>query len=218
MSADGLIIGGQIPVLITTAITFGLTFILAAYLSKAYAKKRTANYLMWSLGLWVFVIGVLLEMVFALNIYTTALIDMYLFLVVILVELLALGSVSSVKSALVKKAYYAYTIIVTIFAAYTVIAQNPGNLMVNYVVAGNPPLMVIISSSLATFPAAIALIVLALRGYFKTKNRKLLSIVVGVIVVSIAGTLYIVQFPAFLYIAEFAGIVLLWFGFFTFGK
>jgi hypothetical protein len=52
--------------------------------------------------------------------------------------------------------------------------------------------------------------------YRKTRNKKLLSIIAGVIVVSIAGTLYIVAFPAFLYYAELAGIALLWLGFVDF--
>jgi hypothetical protein len=36
------------------------------------------------------------------------------------------------------------------------------------------------------------------------------------VVVSVAGSLYLVQFPAFLYYSEFIGILLLWLGFFDF--
>ncbi len=46
-----------------------------------------------------------------------------------------------------------------------------------------------------------------------TASKKMLSIIAGVIIVSIAGSLYIVHFPAFLYYSEFIGISLLWFGF-----
>jgi hypothetical protein len=67
-----------------------------------------------------------------------------------------------------------------------------------------------------TFPAAIILILIAALSYRKTRNPKLISIIIGVVVVSVAGTLYIVQFPAFLYYAEFIGILLLWIGFVDF--
>ena len=46
----------------------------------------------------------------------------------------------------------------------------------------------------------------------------MLSIIAGVVVVSIAGGLYIAAVPVFLYYSEFVGIILLWFGFFSFKK
>jgi hypothetical protein len=214
----GLIIQGQLPVLVATVVISVLTVVLAAYLTKAYLKRRTTNYLFWALGLWVFAVSTVLEIVYAAGTYNAPLIDAYLVLVVILVELLALGSITSVKRSWIRKAYYAYVVAITLFTAYSVIATNSGKLLRDYVVAANPPLLVIVASSLATFPAAIVLIVMAIKGYLATKNVKLLSIIAGVIIVSIAGTLYIVSFPAFLYISEFLGILLLWFGFFSFGK
>ena len=53
--------------------------------------------------------------------------------------------------------------------------------------------------------------------YKRTRSKKMLSIIAGVIVVSIAGTLYIASFPEFLYFSEFIGILLLWAGFFDAG-
>ena len=90
--------------------------------------------------------------------------------------------------------------------------------MQNYVVAGAPPISVIVTSSIATFPAAIVIIWVAAASYIQKRNVKMLSIIAGVIVVSIAGTLYIASFPAFLYYSEFFGILLLWLGFFDFSK
>ena len=203
----------QSAVLVTTIIVFALSAALAFLLTRKYAKNRGRAYLFWSLGLWVFAIGILLEVVFALNVYSPFLADAYLLLVVVLVELLAMGSMELVKTKLLRQAFIVFVVLATSYTAYTLITVNVGNIIVDYVVAGQLPLSVVISSSIATFTAAVVLVVVALKGFIKTKSRKLLSIVAGVIVVSIAGTLYIVQYPAFLYIAEFVGILLLWFGF-----
>ncbi len=73
--------------------------------------------------------------------------------------------------------------------------------------------MVVVSSSFVSFPAAFFIILIAALSYKKSRNIKLLSIIAGVIVVSIAGTLYIAAIPVFLYYAEFIGILLLWIGF-----
>ena len=203
----------QSAVLATTIIVFALSTALAFLLTRKYAKNRSRAYLFWSLGLWVFAIGMLLEVVFALNVYSQFLSDAYLLLVVVLVELLALGSMELVKTKQLRQAFIVFVVLATLYTAYTLITGNVGNIIVDYVVAGQLPLPVVISSSIATFAAAIVLVVVALKSFVKTKSMKLLSIVAGVIVVSIAGTLYIVQYPAFLYIAEFIGILMLWFGF-----
>ena len=87
--------------------------------------------------------------------------------------------------------------------------------MVNYVAWGVPPLLVTIFSTLITIPASAVLLVVAIKSYLKTKNKKMLSIIAGVVFVVIAGTLYIVSFPSLLYISEFVGILLLWYGFYS---
>ncbi|MGD0511551.1 MAG: hypothetical protein ABSA33_06990, partial [Candidatus Micrarchaeaceae archaeon] len=97
----------------------------------------------------------------------------------------------------------------------SLVATKVTNFIVNYIAYGNPPLLVIYSSSIVTFPAAAILITVALKSYLKTKSYRMLSIIIGVVIVSIAGTLYIVQFPSLLYAAEFIGILLLWVGFYS---
>ncbi|MDE1870492.1 MAG: hypothetical protein KGH71_05965, partial [Candidatus Micrarchaeota archaeon] len=69
-----------------------------------------------------------------------------------------------------------------------------------------------------TFPAATVLVIVAAMGYRRTRSLKMVSIIAGVVVVSVAGTLYIASFPSFLYYAEFAGMLLLWMGFYDFRR
>lgn len=203
---------------ISTLVIFGLTLILAAFLTKRYTKSRTINYLFWGLGLWFFAVGVILETIFAAGVYNEILIGLYLFIVALLVNLLALGSIQQVQIRNARLAYYVYTIITLFVLALSLAFTTIGNLLKQHVVAGLLPLLPTITSSFITFPAAIIIVWTAAGAYLKTKNLKLLSIIAGVVVVSAAGGLYIAAFPVFLYYSEFIGIVLLWYGFFGTGK
>ncbi len=207
------ILSSKIVAEITTLIVLILSAGLSVTITMRYVKSRRTNLLFWSSGLWVFTAGVLLELAFAAGIYSALLGRVYLFLVAVLVELLALGSIQFARSITVKRAYYLFVLVSTLFIAYSLASTNIGNIIVNYIVAGVIPITIVIASSLITFPAAIILVLFAYKSYRVTKNRRLLSIIAGVVVVSVAGGLYIVQYPAFLYIAELIGIAMLWYGF-----
>ncbi len=197
----------------STIVILLLTLGLAVKMSNKYFRTRQQPLLLWSTGIWIFAISVAIEVLFAFSVYSQVLAKLYLLLVALIVEFLAFGSVSMLKSKKISLAYYSYSLLTTIILAYALIIGSLGNILVNYIVYGILPLSVVIASSIITFPAAIIIIVLALKTYFKQKKPKMISIVLGVIVVSIAGTLYVVQVPAFLYYSEFIGILLLWYGF-----
>lgn len=205
-----------IEVVVSTSIIMILSAILAILLTIDYARKRTKSLAMWSSGMWAFTASVALEIVFSAGIYGSLLIKSYMFLVAFLVELLAMGSMFLLKNRKAETAYILYSVIVTVFLGVELAVSNLGNIVVNGVVYGVLPMGVIIGSSLLTFPAAVLLVVISIVSYMKTRGPKLLSIIAGVIVVSVAGTLYIAAFPAFLYFAEFIGILLLWLGFVDF--
>jgi hypothetical protein len=190
-----------------------LTAALASLITRRYASSRQPQYAFWGVGLWLFAFGVLLEALFAIGVYDTAMAVAYFLSVALLVEFLAMGSVSMTKSKKAKYAYAAYSALAGVAVLYSLISSHLGNVVVNHVVFGVLPISVVASSSAATFPAAVILIALAARSYIKRKSSKMLSIIAGVVVVSIAGTLYIAEFPAFLYYSEFIGILLLWLGF-----
>jgi hypothetical protein len=204
----------QLTTVVSTLVIFILSAILAAHLLGRYRRRAGKSYLFWSAGVWVFAVSAFLETLFALNVYNALLMDTYLFLVVLLVELLGLGSVQLVESLSAKRAYYAFFAITLVATLYSVYSSKPVDLVTDYVVALPPPLLVTVTSTIGTTIAAAAILIIAVMGYRKTKNKKLLSIITGVVVVSIAGFLYIAAFPALLYYAEFVGVLLLWFGFF----
>jgi hypothetical protein len=209
-------LGGQQVVEFSTALTFVLAAILSASLTQNYFQRRSKSYMFWSIGLWLFALSVLEEFLFSSGYYGEALIRSYLGIAVILVEFLALGSIQFVKSSKLKTVYYIFSVAATVALGYFLGTETIGNILDNYVVYGTIPLSIVTVSSIITFPAVIVLIVTAAFSYRRTKNPKMLSIIVGVVITAIAGSLYITQFPAFLYYSEFIGILLLWLGFFNF--
>ena len=207
------IFASQAFVEFSTLLILVLTLGLAIIMSYRYVRKHSKPLLYWSTGMWFFVIGVFLEVIFAFGIYSEFLIALYLFVVVMVVESLAIGSMQMIKSIKLKSSYYLYSIITTVLLAYSLYASNIGNVITNHIVFGALPIFIVITSSIVTFPAAAILIAIAAISYLHRHSAKMLSIIAGVVVVSIAGTLYIAAIPAFLYYSEFIGILLLWLGF-----
>lgn len=207
------ILASQAFVEFSTLLILVLTFGLAMIMSYRYARKRSKSLLYWSAGMWFFVIGVLLEAIFAFGAYSSFLIALYLFVVAMVVESLAIGSMQLIKSGKLRTAYYIYSAIAAILLVYSLYATNIGNVITNHIVFGMLPAFVVVTSSIVTFPAAAILIAIAAISYRNRHSAKMLSIIAGVLVVSVAGTLYIAAIPSFLYYAEFIGILLLWLGF-----
>jgi hypothetical protein len=203
----------QILVVFSTIFISAATFLLARKLIVKYAKTRVSSYLLWGIGMWLFGLAAFLEAEFALGIYSAALIDFYLFIVVVLVQFLSFGSVELVKTMSYRKAYYAFSIAIAALVLLSVAFTAPGDLMQNYVVTGAPGLAVIITSTIATSAASVVLVVTAVKSYIAKRNPRMLSIIAGVVIVAAAGSFYIAAVPEFLYYSEFIGMVLLWLGF-----
>lgn len=208
----------QVMVGATLLIVLFLSVLLSLYMTANHIRNSSRSALFWSIGLWLFVVGIIEEIVFASGFYSPVLIKSYLFIVAVLVAFLAMGSLQLLPSRFMKNAYYTYSAATSGFLVYALIVSSIGNIITTNVVFGPLPIIVTIASVFVTFPAAIILVVTAAITYRKTSSAKMLSIIAGVIIVSVAGTLYIVSFPAFLYISEFIGVLLLWLGFYTFRK
>jgi hypothetical protein len=202
-------------VIVSTLVITLLSAWLAVLLYSNYREKKNLSYVFWSAGLAFFAIGTLLEALFAYGIYSQLLAKFYLFVVAILVVLLGEGSALALRNKIVTYAFTMFAVAASLFTLYALAVSTIGNIIVNYVVYGSLPIYVVIASSVATFPAVIMIIAAAVISYRHTHNVKMLSIIAGVIIVSIAGTLYIVQFPVLLYYAEAIGIALLWLGFYS---
>ena len=195
-----------------TSIVFILSLGLTVVMGMKAAKVRSKSLQFWFSGMAVFTLSVLLEIIFAIGYYPALLLKSYLFLVAAIVELLALGSVSLAGNGKYTTSYGIYVLLTSIFLVYTLASGILGKMIISHVFFGALPIMVTVASSLITFPAAVIILVKAALDYRKGHSPNMISIIIGVIVVSVAGTLYITGFPSFLYLAEFIGIFLLWFG------
>ena len=205
-----------VSVLIATLFIFLASSLLSALLTMNFFRKSVSSYIYWSTGMWLFALASFLEILFSAGMYNIPLIDIYLFSVAVLVQLLSLGSLALTRKDSIFRVYAGYSIASDILLSVTLVVYPVGYVLTNGVVFGLLPLFVTIVSSIITFPAAVILIVVGALSYRTGKDTRMLSIIVGTIVVSIAGTLYIAAYPAFLYYAEFIGIVLLWLGFVDF--
>ena len=203
----------QIATLGVTSATFVLSLVLALAMTLKARKSQQSSQFFWAIGLWIFAATVLIEIAFAAGFYSGIAEKAYLALVALLVEVLALGSMQLVKSKALRFSYYAFFVLSTGYLFYGTAASAIGNLLSNYIMSGVPPLAVTVGSALVTVPATIILIAISAISFARTKRKKMLSIIAGVALVAVAGTLYIAQFPSLLYIAEFVGILLLWIGF-----
>lgn len=196
-----------------TSVVFVLSLGLTVVMGIKAAKVKSRSLEFWFGGMVVFSLSVLLEIIFAIGFYPALLLRSYLFLVAAIVELLALGSVSLTGNGKYSISYGIYAVITSVFLIYTLASGALGKMIVSHVFFGALPILVTVASSLITFPAAVIILVKAALDYRRGHSPNMISIIAGVIVVSVAGTLYITGFPSFLYLAEFIGIFLLWFGF-----
>ncbi|MGC8505453.1 MAG: hypothetical protein ACP5NK_01925 [Thermoplasmata archaeon] len=203
-------------VLIATIFIFLASALLSVLLTLNFFRKSLISYIYWSAGMWLFALASFLEILFSVGIYSIPLIDIYLFSVAVLVQLLSLGSLGLLKRDSILRAYAGYSVAADVVLILSLAFFPVGNILTNGVVFGLLPLLVTIASSIITFPAAVILIIVGALSYRTGRDIRMLSIIAGTIVVSIAGTLYIAAYPAFLYYAEFLGIILLWLGFVDF--
>ncbi len=202
----------------TTLFVSVASFILAVFMTRNYTTSHGKSQFFWSLGLWLFFIDALLEIFFAIGAADQLLFDLYLFTVAVLVQSLSMGSILLLKKPIYNRVYSIFSVIADILLAVTLALIPTGNILISGVVAGVLPIAVIITSSIISFPAAVILIITALISFRKTSNKKMISIIIGTLIVSVAGSLYIVSFPETLYYAELLGIIFLWAGFFNFNS
>ncbi len=191
-----------------------LSFLLSYLLLKK--RKISKSYLFWGIGVALVGFTVLQESIIYFNYWSEIFIQLYVFLIAILVGILSIGSILMLKSNKIKYIWIVYIAIIGIITLlYSFTLPIPKSIVVNGIIINNVvlPIQDVIASSLLTIPAAFALIILALKSFLKTKNYSILLIALGVIVITIAGTLYIINFPVLLYYAEFIGILILFFGF-----
>jgi len=193
-----------------------LTTALGALAARGFARfvrNRVRIQLMWGLGLAFATVATGVELVVFLGVVSGPLLETYVFLSAAIVGFLSLGSTQVIRNTVFRRSYTAY--ILATCAAVAVLSfatPLPNSMVTSGVISGNPPLELLVVSSLVTVPATLVLlaaVVVALRRSWKWQT---LMMGIGACVLAAGGALYIASFPVALYYSEFIGIVLIFFG------
>ncbi len=199
------------------ALSLGLLCTVLSVLSARgfvrFAKNHDRHQVMWAVGLSFGAAATSLELLAYLGIVSSPLLQAYVFFSAAIVGVLSLGALRAFHRVLWNRTYIGYigASLATV-AFYTVRTPMSASMVQAGVISGNPPLLLLVLSSLVTVPATIVLLtacVMSLRRSFRWRGLMMLA---GASVLGAGGAFYIASFPVILYYAEFVGIVLLFFG------
>jgi hypothetical protein len=195
-------------VLLTT--TLG---ILSARGVVRFLRARVATQLMWGVGLGLAAAATAVELVVYVGIVGTILLQTYVFLSAAIVGFLSLGSTRVLRSTRFERGYSAYVLTACgIVGALSFTTPMPSSMISAGVISGNPPILLLVLSSLVTVPATFVLLGAVVVSLRRTWRWQTLMMGIGACVLAAGGALYIASFPVALYYSEFIGIVLIFFG------
>ncbi len=208
MNAVQIAIGSSLVVLSV------LLLILSVRAVARYRLTASRPQLMWGLGL-VFATGAMLvEAVVYIDTASSFLLQLYVFFSAAIVGVLSLGATRILRSPRIERAYTAYigatTVLVGVFSFLTPLP--PTSMVSGGIITGDPPLLLLILSTLVTGPATVVLLSASYLSLRRTWKWQTLLMIAGALILGAGGTLYIASFPVALYYAEFLGIVLLFLG------
>jgi len=192
--------------------------VFAAHVLRQYIGRRKLHQLAWSLGLVMYSLAALAELLSEILGWSPGLYRFYYALAPSLVAVLGLGSLFLVMDRKFGYAFAAYTVI--LFAAFLYVIMttdvNTAAFVPNTIVGGNgwpSGSAVRTFSPLFTIPGAILLIGIAAYSYWKGRQWFNLFIGLGALVVAAGGAMSRLNVPAALYASEFIGIAMMYIGF-----
>jgi len=180
---------------------------------RKYSISRSRAELMWGGGLALAAAAMAVEAMVFLGYVSSPLLQVYVFCSAAIVGVLSLGATRVLRSPRIESGYTAYigatTVLVGLASALTPL---PNAMVSGGIISGNPPLLLLVLSSLVTGPATVVLLTASVVSLRRSRKWQTLLMIGGALILGAGGTLYIASFPVALYYAEFVGIVLLFFG------
>jgi hypothetical protein len=190
-----------------------LLFVLSLRALVRYTETRARSQLMWGSGLAIATAAMAVEAVVYLGFVSSALLQVYVFCSAAIVGVLSLGATKILRSPRVERAYTQYILgssgLVAFACAVTPVSPS---IVAGGIISGNPPVMLILLSSLVTVPATVVLLTATALSLHRSWRWQTLLMAAGAVILGAGGTLYIASFPIALYYAEFLGILLLFAG------
>jgi len=191
-----------------------IALLLGTLLLLRYRRDHLRWHLYWSVGILLTFVTLAQEAALFAGAWSQPMVRSYLVLVAVLVGVLSLGSAELALARRWRNVWFGFVGVAS--AACVVLGAGtpvPSSILVGGVVTGAPPVGPLIASSVLTFPSALLLIGASAYGAIRQKRPRLLFITAGTAILALAGSLYLVSFPATLYYAEFVAVVLLFLGF-----
>ena len=180
---------------------------------RRYYQNRVRTQLMWGTGLAFAAVAMALEAVVYLGVVTVVLLQAYVFVSAAIVGVLSLGATRVLRRPRVERAYSWYIAATTgLVAAFSFLTPLPLSMVTNGIITGDPPLSLIVLSTLVTGPATVVLLTASAVSLRRDRRWQTLLMIAGALILGAGGTLYIASFPVALYYAEFLGIICLFLG------
>ncbi|MGA8663594.1 MAG: hypothetical protein WB809_00775 [Thermoplasmata archaeon] len=180
---------------------------------RRYVQTRNRAQLMWGGGIAFATAAMAVEGIVFLGFVSVPLLQAYVFFSAAIVGVLSLGATRVLRSPRIERAYSWYTAatcaVVGVFSFLTPLSTT---MVSNGIIAGDPPLLLIILSTLVTAPATVILITASVVSLRRDRRWQTLLMIAGAVILGAGGTLYIASFPVALYYAEFLGIICLFLG------
>jgi hypothetical protein len=190
-----------------------LLVVLFARSVRKYAASRSRVELMWGGGLALAAAAMAVEAIVFLGVVSSPLLQAYVFCSAAIVGVLSLGATRVLRSPRLERGYTAYVAATCVLVGVaSFLTPLPGSMVSKGIITGNPPLLLLVLSTLVTGPATVVLLSASAVSLRRSRKWQNLLMIAGALILGAGGTLYIASFPVALYYAEFVGIVLLFFG------
>jgi hypothetical protein len=180
---------------------------------RRFLQNHVRTQLMWASGLAFAAIAMALEGIVYVGFSNTVLLQLYVFVSAAIVGVLSLGATRVLRSPRVERVYSWYIgASCAIVAAFSFATPLSSGMVTNGIITGDPPLLLIVLSTLVTGPATVVLLTASAVSLRRDRRWQTLLMIAGALILGAGGTLYIASFPVALYYAEFLGIICLFLG------
>jgi hypothetical protein len=207
--------GGSESAVIATSLV-GLAVLLSFLAARGlvrFGHSRNRPQLAWGSGLALAAAAVGIEAVVYVGVVNVPLLQAYVFLSAAIVGVLSLGATRLLRHPRFEAAYAAWTLATCAVVAVLSFATPLSTSMVSSgIIAGDPPLGLLVASTLVTGPATVLLLTASYLSLKRNWRWQTVLMAAGAVILGAGGTLYIASFPVALYYAEFLGIFCLFLG------
>jgi len=204
---------GHLAIASSLAALTVLLLILCVRGALQYSRTRLWTQLMWTSGLALAAAAMAVEAVVYVGFVSSPMLEAYVFFSAAIVGVLSLGATRILRRPRVERAYTAYIFACSaLVGVASFLTPLSGSMVTGGIITGDPPLDLLILSTLMTGPATVVLLTASYLSLRRSWRWQTLLMIGGALILGAGGTLYIASFPVALYYAEFLGILLLFLG------